>query len=126
MKNRFYFQFGWFAHPVYSLKGGFPPIMVTQIASNSIREGRDWSRLPELSENWIEYVRGTADFIGLNYYTSRMAEMDKVPMGRKPSHRRDVAVNEFTLPEWKQAKSSWIYSVPKGLGDMIRFNVVKF
>lgn len=94
--------------------------MITQIASNSIREGRSWSRLPVLSEKWIETIRGTADFLGLNYYTSRYVEPLEEPIGQNPSIWRDVMLNFTVLPEWKQAKSKWLYSVPSGIGDILR------
>lgn len=94
--------------------------MITQIASNSIREGRSFSRLPVFSEKWIETIRGSADFLGLNYYTSRYVEMLEEPEGTSPSLYRDMMMKFTVKPEWKQSKSSWLYSVPSGLGDILR------
>lgn len=95
--------------------------MTAQIASNSIREGRDWSRLPALSEQWIATMRGSADFLGLNYYTSRYVEVLEEPSGPNPSHERDSKLKSTVNPEWKRAKSAWLYAVPSGLGDILRF-----
>lgn len=96
--------------------------MTAQIASNSIREGRDWSRLPALSEQWINIIRGSADFLGYNYYTSRYVQGLKEPSGPNPSHERDTMLKNTVKPEWKQAKSNWLYAVPSGLGDMLRYS----
>lgn len=102
------------------MKGGYPAVMSTQIASNSIREGRTWSRLPVLSERWLDMIRGSADFLGLNYYTSRLVELLKEPNGNSPSYDRDTLLKFSVKPEWKQSKSDWLYSVPSGIGDILR------
>lgn len=94
--------------------------MITQIASNSIREGRAWSRLPTLSPYWIERIRGSADFLGLNYYTSRYVKLQDKPIGENPSWERDSKLATYVLPDWKKAQSNWLYMVPEGLGDILR------
>lgn len=95
--------------------------MITQISSNSIREGRAWSRLPVFSDRWVEIIRGSADFLGLNYYTSRFIELAKEPVGPNPSLERDRGMIETIKPEWKASSSDWLYSVPNGLGDILRW-----
>ena len=114
------FRFGWFAHPIFSAKGGHPSIMTTTIASNSIREGRSWSRLPAFSPSWRDRILGAADFLGLNYYTSRMVELAAKPGDPSPSFERDESINMTVKAEWKKGKSSWMYSVPEGLGNLLR------
>lgn len=52
------FQCGWYAHPVYSKVGGYPPIMVESIAERSQAEGRAWSRLPYMSAEARDSIRG--------------------------------------------------------------------
>ena len=94
--------------------------MITTIASNSIREGRSWSRLPSFTDKWIETIRGSADFLGLNYYTSRYAEVNQEPAGPQPSYERDTNLKFTIKPEWKASASKWLYSVPKGIGDILR------
>lgn len=39
--------------------------MRADIANNSIHEGRPRSRLPTFSQEWIEKIRGSSDFLGL-------------------------------------------------------------
>lgn len=94
--------------------------MITQVASNSIREGRSWSRLPEFSEKWIKTIRGSADFLGLNYYTSRYVESIKEAEGTKPSYYSDALLKFSVKPEWERGGSTWLYSVPSGIGDLLR------
>lgn len=94
--------------------------MVTQIANNSIKEGRLRSRLPTFSAEWKAKIRGSADFFGLNYYTSRFIELPLEPIGANPSIERDRIYEWKIKPEWKQAESEWLYSVPEGLGDVLR------
>lgn len=114
------FQVGWLAHPIFSPAGGYPPVMQTVINSNSIREGRSWSRLPTLTSKWKDIIRGSADFFGLNYYTSRYVELASQPHGPNPSWERDTGLTNHVRPEWKQSRSKWLYSVPQGLGDILR------
>lgn len=65
------FELGWFAHPIFSKTGGYPQVMVDEINERSKMEGRMWSRLPEMSTDVKEFIRGSADFLGFNYYSSR-------------------------------------------------------
>lgn len=52
-----YFQFnsGWPMHPIYH--GDYPEIMKTRIAMISKLEGYKFSRLPEFSKEWIQYIK---------------------------------------------------------------------
>lgn len=92
--------------------------MREQINLNSILESRSRFRLPVFSEYWIEQIRGSADFMGLNYYTSRMVKL--LPTGANPSYDRDRMLSYSVKPEWKKGKSEFLYSVPSGLGDLLR------
>lgn len=95
--------------------------MHEQIDENSIREGLKQSRLPTFSEYWIKQIQGSADFLGLNYYSSRYVELLRTPTGPNPSYERDTMLSHTVDPEWKQEKPWFIYSVPKGLGDLLRY-----
>lgn len=93
--------------------------MINQIANNSMKEGRAWSRLPTFSIEWIDKIRGSADFFGLNYYSSRYVKLWDKPTGINPSYFRDRNFREIISPEWKH--SSIFYSVPDGLGGILRY-----
>lgn len=111
------FQLGWFANPIFNSKGNYPQVMIDRIDKNSRHEGRPYSRLPTFSKRWIEKMRGSADFLGLNYYTSRYVEILAQPSGPNPSYARDKGLKDIIKPEWKCSPCS----VPQGLGDILRF-----
>lgn len=115
------FDLGKFANPIFSKTGGFPTIMVNNIAAKSIAEGRPWSRLPVMSEEHKQYILGTADFLALNYYSSGMvSNRDDDPENPfSPSWWADVNIWGHVDPDWKRAKSTWLYSVPSGLHDIL-------
>jgi len=68
--NAINFKMGWFTHAIFSEEGGYPQVMVDRIALKSDNEGRPWSRLPTMTDEMKNSIRGTADFLGLNYYSS--------------------------------------------------------
>ncbi|XP_019545090.3 myrosinase 1 [Aedes albopictus] len=117
------FQIGWFAHPLFSEAGGYPPVMIEAIQDHSMREGRSMSRLPEFSEEMKEYVRGTANFFAYNYYSSRLVALNTKEYDVKPppSVDKDAGLVYSVDPSWKRAKSSWLYVVPEGLRGMLNW-----
>lgn len=117
------FETGWFAHPIYSKNGGYPKVMIDEINSRSKKEGRPWSRLPEMSKELKKYIRGTADFLGYNYYTSRFVELDdsEYDPSKVPSWQSDTRIKTSVDPNWKRAKSSWLYSVPDGIRGLMNW-----
>jgi beta-glucosidase/6-phospho-beta-glucosidase/beta-galactosidase len=71
--NRFLqWYIGIWAHPI--LQGDYPEIIKEKVKEKTQAKGFRKSRLPELTQEEIEYIRGTYDFIGLNSYTTRMVE----------------------------------------------------
>lgn len=115
------FQLGWFAQPIFGKNGDYPEVMKAQINANSICEGRDRSRLPPLSKDWIEKIRGSADFMGFNYYTSRTVERGTDSNESNPSFVLDTKLVLDTNPAWKQSIATWLYLVPDGLGQLLRY-----
>lgn len=93
--------------------------MVDTVARRSHDEGRAWSRLPALSDEERELIRGKADFMGLNYYSSAYAEPAD-PVLLEPSEANDRWVKTTVSESWPQAKSPWLRSVPAGLRAMLK------
>ncbi|MED6115039.1 hypothetical protein PIB30_086349 [Stylosanthes scabra] len=56
------FWFGWYAHPI--TYGDYPESMRSLVGS----------RLPKFKKNESENVKGSYDFLGVNYYTTNFAE----------------------------------------------------
>lgn len=97
-----------------------------RIAMNSRREGLAKSRLPVLSSKEIREMRGTMDFFSLNYYTSRLVseltakqiEKERIEV---PSWEYDLHLYESASANWKHSQLHWLYSVPSGMGDILRW-----
>lgn len=95
--------------------------MISRIANNSISEGRSVSRLPKFSDEWIEKIRGSSDFLALNYYTSRFIKTALEPAGDDPSFEQDGGFVLTKIPKSVKAASPELTSVPEGLGDLLRY-----
>ncbi|KAL5277649.1 LCT family protein [Megaselia abdita] len=118
----FQYGLGIVAHPIFSKTGGYPEVVVEEISKKSILENRNESRLPHLSDYWKNLIRGSADFLALNYYTSRYIEEDISPTWPNPSNERDIGLKFSVDPSWKRSTVTfWIYSVPKGLENLLKF-----
>ncbi|XP_055585759.1 myrosinase 1-like [Uranotaenia lowii] len=117
------FQLGWYIHPLLSETGGYPPIMVQDIADHSLQEGRSMSRLPEMSEATKKFIKGSLDFLGYNYYSSRLVALDRLDYNTSspPSQLKDTRLIYSVDPSWKRAKSSWLYVVPEGLRGILNW-----
>ncbi|XP_052743241.1 myrosinase 1 [Bicyclus anynana] len=65
-------QTGRYSHPIFSKEGGWPPSIEKLMEEYSLKQGFKESRLPKFTRHEIEFIKGTADFYGLNYYTTNM------------------------------------------------------
>jgi beta-glucosidase/6-phospho-beta-glucosidase/beta-galactosidase len=110
------FQLGWFANPIFSKTGGYPEIMVKEIAKKTVGT----SRLPQMSDEMKDSLIGSADFLAINYYTSRLA----TPLVNTPPVTDWYSDNGAELlvdDSWKQGKSEWLYVVPEGLRELLKW-----
>ena len=116
------FWLGWYAHPIFSKDGGYPQIMIDVVNANSANENRTQSRLPVFTEAELINIKGSADFFGLNYYSSNYAEPGfDLNWAPNPSFFRDQYIHSTTDDSWPTAKSSWLKSVPDGLRAMLNW-----
>ncbi|XP_049836540.1 myrosinase 1-like isoform X2 [Schistocerca gregaria] len=84
------FQMGIYAHPIYSAEGDYPAVVRQRVDANSAAEGRPRSRLPSFTQEEVDYIRGSADFIGLNHYSTDFVTSGGT--GISPSKTRDSGV----------------------------------
>jgi beta-glucosidase/6-phospho-beta-glucosidase/beta-galactosidase len=114
------FELGWFANPIYSQNGDYPEIMKEKIYNKSMEQGFRSSRLPEFTQEEIEYIRGSYDFFGLNHYSSAMmkARTNEV-IDRIPSHEDDRDVIQYYDPAWPDTIAPWFKIVPWGLTKLL-------
>lgn len=113
----FMFQFGIYAHPIFV--GGFPEVVRENVDKFSEEQGYPWSRLPAMDQAAINYIKGTADFLGLNYYTSCVATPQNT--NTNPNIYDDRRSDCHADPSWPRAKSAWLYSCPEGLRDVLLY-----
>lgn len=114
---RFEFDYGWFAHPIFSKLGNYPQIMRDRIGNNSLKEGRFRSRLPNFTAAEINLIHGSADYIALNYYTARLVTFGEE--GLKPSKDRDSGTIISIDPSWPSSFAPWLKSVPWSFGKLL-------
>ncbi|OVA13723.1 Glycoside hydrolase [Macleaya cordata] len=91
------FTFGWHMEPL--IYGDYPFIMKALV-----RE-----RLPIFTEQEKEMLKGSFDFIGVNYYTSRYASSH-------PISYTDLPIS-YTLDSYAGGK--WLYEYPKGIKELL-------
>lgn len=113
------FMLGWFAHPIF-VDGDYPPALKTQIEN----KGNECSHsvpaiLPAFTPDEKQRIRGTADFFGLNHYTSRLVNSSAGGCSPGPEGVGDFHAD--VDPSWPSTASDWIYSFPSGLRSLLNY-----
>ncbi|XP_022888456.1 beta-glucosidase-like isoform X1 [Olea europaea var. sylvestris] len=105
------FSLGWFVAPVVT--GDYPPVMRRLVGD----------RLPTFTPEQANLVKGSYDFLGINYYTTQYATNSPKTPGARPSYNTDQEVQTSTerngTPIGEQAGSSWLFIVPEGLYKLL-------
>ncbi|ALC38766.1 maker438 [Drosophila busckii] len=118
------FYLGWFAHPIFSKFGNYPKVMIKRIRALSKQQGfGSRSRLPEFTPEEIQRIKGTADFFGINHYTSYLVTPnDANNTGNFPipswNHDMDV-INTQEGVDWPTSGSKWLRVYPKGMYNLL-------
>ncbi|KAL0964060.1 hypothetical protein UPYG_G00317830 [Umbra pygmaea] len=113
------FMLGWFAHPIF-VNGDYPDVLKSQIK----RKTSDCSSnapaiLPVFTVAESKRIHGTADFLGLNHYTTRLVNASNGGCAPGPE-----GVGDFTAhvdPTWPSTVSNWIYPAPWGLRRLLNY-----
>ncbi|KAG1925933.1 lactase-like [Pimephales promelas] len=117
------FKLGWFAHPIF-VDGDYPAVLKNQIELKKAECGVELARLPVFTEAEKQRIRGTADFFGLNHYTSRLIGES---LGRCDAGPNNVGDFEAYLdPTWPTTASDQIQSVPWGLRRLLNFIYLEY
>ncbi|KAK2993228.1 hypothetical protein RJ640_002440, partial [Escallonia rubra] len=113
------FNLGWFMGPLTN--GEYPPTMTKRVGN----------RLPRFSTAEMNLVKGSFDFIGINYYTGEYAT-DAPP----PSIRRKTKLSYTTDPGTVIThqrdgvdigpKGAWFYSYPVGIQKLLEYIKAKY
>ncbi|GBP97574.1 hypothetical protein EVAR_90301_1 [Eumeta japonica] len=115
------FNFGLYAHPIFSKTGDYPSVMRQRIDANSALQNYSRSRLPTFTNEELTALKGSADFLGFNHYTTILVREDDGKVSPKPSFDNDVGVAESRDPSWPGTNSSWIKVVPWGFRKALNY-----
>ncbi|CAN1263535.1 Beta-glucosidase 24 [Linum perenne] len=110
------FGYGWFMDPLTN--GEYPKSMRSLVGD----------RLPKFSKEEAELVKGSFDFIGLNYYSSNyVANTGK---SVNSTYFTDSEVKLSTERNGKsiglRAASPWLYIYPQGIQDLVLYTKKKY
>ncbi|KAM3958618.1 myrosinase 1-like [Aphomia sociella] len=115
------FTYGWFANPILSDDGDYPPIMRQRIDENSKRQNFARSRLPHFTKEEIEEIKGSFDILGFNHYTTYMVSPGDDTPSVEPSFYNDMGVRMSQKSEWPKSNSTWLKVVPWGFRKALRW-----
>ncbi|KAL0311823.1 UNVERIFIED_CONTAM: Raucaffricine-O-beta-D-glucosidase [Sesamum radiatum] len=107
------FVLGWFLEPV--LTGKYPKRMRDYVPSEN---------LAPISDREAELLKGSIDFLGINYYTAIYAANNPNPRDVQEGYSRDQHVKfSYTDPLGTligpQAGSEWLHIYPEGLYNLL-------
>ncbi|XP_063388279.1 myrosinase 1-like [Cydia fagiglandana] len=111
------YAFGRYTYPIYSAEGGWPPALEAYMALKSEKEGYPRSRLPPLTPEEIQLIKGSFDFFALNHYTSRTVRA--LTPGEQPGQYMFESVEEVGAvlegrEQWPSDGSGWLRVNPEG------------
>ncbi|XP_062288192.1 lactase/phlorizin hydrolase-like [Scomber scombrus] len=113
------FMLGWFAHPIF-VDGDYPATLKTQIDQKKKECSHSAPAvLPVFTAEESQRIRGTADFFGLNHYTSRLVNNSNGGCTPGPHGVGDFKAH--VDPSWSSTASDWIYSTPWGLRKLLNY-----
>ncbi|MED6205994.1 Beta-glucosidase 12 [Stylosanthes scabra] len=112
------FMFGWFMGPL--TRGDYPESMRSLVGT----------RLPKFSSEQVKSLKGSFDFLGLNYYTTNYAAHSPKLTHSKPNYLTDSHANLTTerngIPIGPMAASNWLYVYPKGIRELLLYTKQKY
>nr|XP_046260350.1 lactase-phlorizin hydrolase-like [Scatophagus argus] len=113
------FMLGWFAHPIF-VDGDYPATLKTQIEQKRNEcPVSEPARLPVFTPEESQRIHGTADFLGLNHYTSRLVNSSDGGCSPGPQGVGDFQTH--VDPSWNSTASDWIFSAPWGLRRLLNY-----
>ncbi|RWW59592.1 hypothetical protein BHE74_00033457 [Ensete ventricosum] len=87
-------------------------------------------RLPRFTDEESRLIKGSFDFIGLNYYTASYAYSRPLSNVGVQNYMTDSSVTSTGVrdgvPIGPQAASSWLYVYPRGIRDLLLYTKSKY
>ncbi|OWR50268.1 seminal fluid protein CSSFP001 [Danaus plexippus plexippus] len=116
------FEVGLYSHPIFTSKGGFPERVIQRVAEKSKEQGYTRSRLPDFSDEEIEYAKGTSDFYGFNHYSTKFFTRDTYTPGKHPipSYDDDIGA-DFTYLDYEKGAVPHVTVIPHGIRKALKW-----
>ncbi|KAG8389804.1 hypothetical protein BUALT_Bualt01G0016600 [Buddleja alternifolia] len=106
------FMLGWFLEPI--VKGRYPQSMIDYAGEN----------LAKISEDEFKMIKGSIDFLGLNYYTTFYAKNTpsnpEVLEGYKKDQHLKALTKRGDCDIGDHNEGSWVYIVPRGIYGLLK------
>lgn len=114
------FVLGLYANPIYL--GNWPQVVIDNVATRSELEGFAQSRLPQFTQEQIDYINGTADFFGLNTYGTNLISHLNKPNENigVPNYGLDKGTSSSVDPSWP-SDVPWVHQVPWGFRKLLKY-----
>ncbi|KAL5699589.1 beta-glucosidase [Ranunculus cassubicifolius] len=107
------FMFGWFIDPI--TYGDYPKTMKSLVKS----------RLPKFTKEQSDMLKGSYDFLGLNYYTAYFTKHLPLHNNAEASYQADCHCNRTSekngVPIGQKSGSDWLYVYPQGILDLLLY-----
>lgn len=85
-------------NPVYN--GNWPDVVIERTQFRDNLEKLSLHRLPKLTEAEIERIKGTSDYLGVNYYLANLISNREESSDGVLSYDNDVRANVEVDPNW--------------------------
>ncbi|KAJ8973204.1 hypothetical protein NQ317_018953 [Molorchus minor] len=97
-ERRNQFEFGLYANPIFN--GDWPQVIKDRVDYRSKMANESKSRLPEFTQEEINYINGTFDFMGFNTYWTFLVSDIPEPDFSQVGYLNDIRTNTSTDPSW--------------------------
>ncbi|OMO59469.1 Glycoside hydrolase, family 1 [Corchorus olitorius] len=105
------FNFGWFVNPI--MFGEYPKIMRDLLGK----------KLPHFTAAEAKQIKGSVDFLGVNYYSASYASYDPFNESKTATYLNYANVtlssSKGGVPIGTETALGWLYLVPKGLKELV-------
>ncbi|KAK3769026.1 hypothetical protein RRG08_053637 [Elysia crispata] len=95
--------------------------MKQRVADRSREQNLKESRLPSFTQAEKKLIKGTADFLGSNFYSAGYETDEPQPPANPPNYYNDKATKGLTDPDWLGSGSSWLSVTPFGIRKMMNW-----
>ncbi|CAG9760467.1 unnamed protein product [Ceutorhynchus assimilis] len=105
--------------------GNWPQIVIDRIGNFSIAQGLNSSRLPEITQKDTALIKGSFDFVGLNYYTTFYASAMTENIS-DISYNSDRGIIQSSDKNWVLGANTWLHDVPSGLRKILKWISINY